>query len=313
MRSMLDPKLDIVFKLLFGEERNKTILISLLNAVLRPKTSIDSVTILHPEPGKESAEEKAIVLDLRVSLASGEQVDIEMQSQSRPALRERALYYWARMYAGQLARGQQYGELRRCLLVLIANFNELEGERFHSKFRVQEVHDHRELTEHLELHLVELPKLGEAIRKNEEPELVKWGTFLSATTDEDLEALAMKDPVLKLAKDALERLSADPLARTLAEQREMALFSYHLDMNKVRREGFQEGEAHGEARGRAEGEARGRAEGRAAAILAVLAARQLTLNAEQRLRIESCNELETLDKWLSRAATVSNTAELFAP
>jgi len=57
----------------------------------------------------------------------------------------------------------------------------------------------------------------------------------------------MKDPVLKQAKDALDRLSADPQARLLAEQREMALISYHLDMNQMRKQGMAEGEARGHA------------------------------------------------------------------
>jgi predicted transposase/invertase (TIGR01784 family) len=125
------------------------------------------------------------------------------------------------------------------VVVLITDFKELASERFHSLFRVQEVHEHQELTEHLELHLVELPKLAEAITKNEEPELVRWATFLSATTDDELTELAMKDPVLQQAKDALDRLSADPQTRLLAEQREMALISYHLDMNEVRKQAVQ--------------------------------------------------------------------------
>jgi predicted transposase/invertase (TIGR01784 family) len=317
-RSSLDPKLDIVFKLLFGEERNKALLVSLLNAVLNPKLPLQGVTVLHPEPGRESPDDKGIVLDLRVSLSSGEQVDIEMQSQARPAQRTRALYYWARMYGTQLSRGDPYDELRRCVVVLITDFKELDSERFHSLFRVQEVHEHQELTEHLELHLVELPKLAEAVGKNEEPELVRWATFLSATTDHELTELAMKDPVLQQAKDALDRLSADPQARLLAEQREMALISYHLDMNEVRKQGRAEGEARGraegEARGRAEGEARGRAEGEArglaAAILAVLSVRQLAVNEEQRARISTCTDLTLLNQWLVRAATVNDASEL---
>jgi hypothetical protein len=67
--------------------------------------------------------------------------------------------------------------------------------------------------------------------------LVAWGKFLAAVADEDLEQLAMEHPVLKQAKDALERLSADPEARLRAEQREMALHSYELDLKKARREG----------------------------------------------------------------------------
>ena len=91
MRSSLDPKLDIVFKLLFGEERNRALLVSLLNAVLTPSVPIDTVTLLHPEPARESADDKGIVLDLRVALHTGEQVDIEMQSQVRPAQRDARL------------------------------------------------------------------------------------------------------------------------------------------------------------------------------------------------------------------------------
>jgi predicted transposase/invertase (TIGR01784 family) len=301
-RRTLDPKLDIVFKLLFGEERNKALLVALLNAILSPEVRIQTVTVLHPEPGKENADDKGVVLDLRVGLADGEQVDIEMQSRARPAQRKRALYYWARLYASQLGRGDPYEELRRCVVVMIADFRELDSERFHSLFRVQEVHEHRELTEHFELHLVELPKLAEAVRKKEELELVKWATFLSATTDEELQELAMTDPVLQQAKDALDRLSADPQARALAEQREMALISYHLEMNEVRKQGI----AEGEARGRAEGEARGRA----MAVLAVLQARQIAVSEAQRVSIQTCTDIARLDQWLVRAATVSDASEL---
>jgi hypothetical protein len=91
-----------------------------------------------------------------------------MQTQRHPALRERALYYWARL----------------CL--------------------------------------------REALDKNDEPSLTAWARFLTATADDDLETLAMENPVLKQAKDALERLSADPESRVRAEQREMALISTSL-------------------------------------------------------------------------------------
>ena len=50
----------------------------------------------------------------------------------------------------------------------------------------------------------------------------------------------MEDPVLKRAKDALERLSADPAARIRAEQREMALFSHELGLSRAHRNGIAE-------------------------------------------------------------------------
>jgi hypothetical protein len=53
--------------------------------------------------------------------------------------------------------------------------------------------------------------------------------------------------VFKKAKDALDRLSADPQARLRAEQREMALLSYELDLTKARSEGLQQGLQQGTA------------------------------------------------------------------
>jgi predicted transposase/invertase (TIGR01784 family) len=92
-----------------------------------------------------------------------------MQNQRRPALRERALYYWARLFSGQLRRGDPYTALRRCVVVMITDFAELKSERFHSIFQVHERHGGELLTDHLELHLLELPKLTSARDRNDEP------------------------------------------------------------------------------------------------------------------------------------------------
>src|SRR5688572_19958452 len=80
-----------------------------------------------------------------------------------------------------------------------------------------------------------------ALSRNEEPELARWGKFLTASTDEELETLAMTDPVFRGAKQALERLSDDPHARLQAEQREMALLWHRVELNVSREEGFAEG------------------------------------------------------------------------
>src|SRR6185503_15770597 len=67
----------------------------IFSAIL-PETPIASVSLLSKEPDPPSVDGKQIVLDLRVELGTGEQIDVEMQTQPRPQLRERALYYWTR-------------------------------------------------------------------------------------------------------------------------------------------------------------------------------------------------------------------------
>jgi hypothetical protein len=76
---------------------------------------------------------------------------------------------------------------------------------------------------------------------------VEWGKFLAARSDAEREELAMKNPDLRQAKVALERLSADPDARILAEMRDRAVKSYRLDINKARKEGRVEGIKEGQA------------------------------------------------------------------
>ena len=43
MRGLLDPKMDFVFKNIFGSEKHPNILISFLNATLKPKDLIPTV------------------------------------------------------------------------------------------------------------------------------------------------------------------------------------------------------------------------------------------------------------------------------
>ena len=125
-------------------------------------------------------------------------------------------------------------------------------------FRAREVHDSEELSEQLEIHVLELPKLR-TVANSDGHEVVEWGKFLAAGSDAEREELAMKNPDLRQAKVALERLSADPDARILAEMRDRAVKSYRLDINKARKEGRVEGRVEGLEEGRAKGIKEGQA------------------------------------------------------
>ena len=74
-----------------------------------------------------------------------------------------------------------------------------------------------------------------------------------------------------------------------------------------------EGRAQGKAEGRAQGKAEGRAQGKAEAVLVLLRGRGLHVAADIAQQIESCTDAETLDRWLIRAATVSDVTEILEP
>jgi hypothetical protein len=69
-------------------------------------------------------------------------------------------------------------------------------------------------------------------------------------------------------------------------------------------------EAAASRAGEARGEARGLARGKADAILSVLEARGLVVNAVQRQEILSCADLARLDRWSRRAALAASTADI---
>jgi predicted transposase/invertase (TIGR01784 family) len=309
---LLDPKLDFVFSRLFGAEQNRNLLIGLLNAVLRPPRPIVSVEVLPTQADTLELEVdgKPIALDLCVRLEGGEQIDVEMQTRGHPALRERGLFYWGRLYTGQLQRGTPYPELRRCVVIFITDFVELAGDRFHSVFQARERHGGELLTDHLELHFVELPKLPApwaAAEGSDEPSLAAWCRFLSAAGDEELELLAEQDPILKQAKHALEKLSADPEARLQAEHRERALQMWEAGVAKVRREGIEEGRVEGRVEGREEG----RVEGKAELLLRVLALKFGPLSPETMQRVRRAPEA-SLDSWSERFIAATTLDDVFA-
>ncbi len=66
-----------------------------------------------------------------------------------------------------------------------------------------------------------------------------------------------------------------------------------------------------QAIGRAEGEAVGRVEGEATAVLTVLAARGIEVDAVARELILACGDTERLTRWLTRAVSVTSVEDLF--
>jgi hypothetical protein len=133
------------------------------------------------------------------------------------------------------------------------SYRALSGDAFHSVFGLRERTRAELFSDALQLHASELANLRSAgvQQLRGEPELVRWGRFLTAETDEELQALAQEELVMKQATAVLVRLSGDIDARELAKQRELALVTYHFELTAAREEGKAEGEASGGAEGRA--------------------------------------------------------------
>lgn len=251
LKTLLDPKIDFVFKQIFGSTKHPRILISFLNATLKPVFPIVSVEIKNTDIEKEFLEDKFSRLDVKATTSNEEVINIEIQLKNEYNMIKRSLYYWSKLYEEQLTEGEDYASLKRTVCINILNFKYLKNERFHNAYRLKEVVTNEELSDVMEIHFIEIPKLDD--ESDEKDLLVAWTQFLKNPESERVRSLEMSIEEIREAKDTLYRLSADDKQRALYEMRAKKLRDEVSALNKAKREGIQEGIQKGIQKGIQEG------------------------------------------------------------
>ena len=239
IKSILDPKLDFVFKNIFGSSKHPRILISFLNSVLKPKNLISKVEIKNTDIEKHFVEDKFSRLDVKAETNTGEIINVEIQLKNEYNMIKRSLYYWSKLYEEQLSEGEDYSELKRTVCINILNFKYLKNDRFHNGYRLKEIETQEELSDLLEIHFIEIPKLDK--NSDEKDMLVAWTEFLKNPESEKVRSLEMTIEEIREAKDELVRLSNDEEQRQIYEMRSKILKDKISALNKAKKEGVEEG------------------------------------------------------------------------
>ena len=252
MKGLLDPKMDFVFKNIFGSEKNSKILISFLNATLKPKDLITSVEIKNTDLNKGYIEDKFSRLDVKATTSNEEIINIEIQLKNEYNMIKRSLYYWSKLYSEQLNEGEDYSILKRTICINILNFKYLKTRKFHSAYRLKEIYSNEELTDVAEIHFIEIPKLEEGT--DEKDMLVNWVEFLKDPESEKVRSLEMSIDEIRQAKDELIRMSNDDTQRELYEMRAKTLKDKISALNEAERKGMQKGMQKGIKEGMQKGE-----------------------------------------------------------
>lgn len=94
---LLDIKNDFVFKQVFGIEKNKNVLMSFLNAILKGKPKIIDLELLNTDSPKLIKNGLGVRLDVKAKVSDNTFVDIEIQCRNTHDIPERAIQYLARM------------------------------------------------------------------------------------------------------------------------------------------------------------------------------------------------------------------------
>lgn len=223
---LLSPRVDFVFKKIFGNEQHPNILISFLNAVLNQKDVITSVKILNTDIDKEHIDDKYSRLDIKATTNNKEHINIEIQVKNEYNMVKRSMYYRSKMYESQIIEGDDYDKLARTVCINILDFKCLKNDRFHNFYRLKEVETNEELTDIQELHFIELPKYKGVSEDEDISNMLEvWTTFIKNPESKVIERLEMSKEEIKDAKYELLRISASSKERELYERRKESLLN----------------------------------------------------------------------------------------
>ncbi len=237
----IDPTVDYAFKRLFGVERNKPLLIDLLNAVLDPSPAkrVADVEILNPFNPQETTDDKLSVLDLKARDQLGRQFNVEMQVVASRDLPKRFLFYWARLHSQQLLAGEGYDNLQPTISIFILGeplFRQTPD--WHLRFELLETTHGLVFSSDLELHTIELSKFGLEPAELTGP-LERWSYFLrhGETLEPNHLPPTLAVPPIEWAMEELAMLAQDEIERQNYESRFKAQFAKDFSVRSARREG----------------------------------------------------------------------------
>ena len=242
---------DLLFKFVFGHEERKAVTLSFINATLQLEGT-NAFTDLHFADRAleaEEAEGKNSVLDLLCITNDGTQVNIEVQVQNQYNMAQRSLYYWAKLYQSSLRKSMDYSSLRRTVAINLLAYRFLPQEGFHNVYGLYDSAKSHRLTDDIELHFLELPKVRRqdlcSMRR-----LDKWMAFMNnKLSDTEMEELAMSEAAIGTAWDAIDEYLQDMSQRRKYEAKEKYERDYVTNMRGSREEGRKEGRKEGRIEG----------------------------------------------------------------
>ena len=239
------------FKLLFGTDMNKELLISFLNSLLHGREVIKDVTYLNAEHlGTQEYDRKA-VLDVYCENEQGEKFLVEMQKGEQQFFKDRSVFYSTFPIREQAKRGNWDYELKAVYTVGILNFvfDDKDDEYFHHEVKLMDIYTKEVFYDKLTFVYLEMPKFNKR-----EDELVtmfdKWLFVLRNLASLLERPAALQERVFTRLFEAAE--IAKFSKRELCEY-EDSLKNFR-DMYSVITTAEMKGEARGREEGRAEGE-----------------------------------------------------------
>lgn len=257
VRRYLDPKNDVAFKKIFGQEKHKEIPIAFLNAVfcLKEQDRIIDLEFINVEQPPEIEARKESIVDVLVRDQKGDKYIIEMQVAKVANFEKRAQFYAAKTYCSHFNAGEKYANLKRVVFLAITSYVLFPAkEAYKSDHVILDNKTYEHDLKGFSFTFVELPKFTKTIDALETLE-DKWYYFLKHT-DENSGADKIIDdsPEIQEAYHVLEHFRWSEGELFAYERAGMAVADYQGGLEAALKEGLQQGLEQGLQQGLEQGQ-----------------------------------------------------------
>lgn len=158
---------DDVFKLVFGRESTKDVMIEFLNQVI-PDRRIKDLDFIDKEMHPVERDAKGSVYDMFCKTDDGSRIIVEVQRRKQPFYPERAIYYSTFQVQRQVEAGAEYYDFLPVYVVNILNFRmnvNDDSSEVKSVYRLYEENTHHLLTDRVTFIFLDLSKFSKTIEE----------------------------------------------------------------------------------------------------------------------------------------------------
>ena len=235
---------DCFVRYFFTDKGGEKVLLDFINAVMisADMKTFKAVEILNPFNLKRHYKYKETIVDVKCITKNGTVVIIEVQLSGNSRFPERILYYWAANYSKLLKKGEEYEDLTPVISINLLNFNLNKNDKnVHSCYMIYDTKNTRLLTDHLQIHIIELKKFK--FKDNDlKKDLNYWlGFFTTKDMEEYMSEIVKEKPIMEEAHKRYNNFIRSRLMMTEYEKKEIYQYDKQITLKEERRKGIKEG------------------------------------------------------------------------
>ncbi|ADG71574.1 Rpn family recombination-promoting nuclease/putative transposase [Brachyspira murdochii] len=237
-----NPLNDYFIRYLFTDKgSSESILLDFINSIMinANMKTFRSVEILTPFNLKKNRNLKETIVDVKCITQNGSVVIIEIQLQGNSRFPERILYYWSVNYSKLLKHGERYDELTPVISINLLNFNLDKTKNIHSCYMLYEMNNKKLLTDHLQIHIIELKKFKKNILSKD---LNCWlKVFTSKNLEASMSEIVKEKPIMEEVQKKYNNFVKSRLMMMEYEKKETYLYGNQIMLDEERKLGREEG------------------------------------------------------------------------